>query len=71
MPPKNQQKDTKEKIRYVGVDVDKTRYRAALMNQQDNTEQEFFFENNQKDIQHLTTLLTSEDKVVMESTANL
>ena len=58
-------------IRYVGVDVGKTRCRAALMNQQGNIEKEFFFENNQKGIQYLTSLLTSEDQVVMESTANL
>jgi len=61
----------KEMIRYVGVDVGKTRCRAALMNQQGNIEKEFFFENNQKGIQHLTSMLTSEDQVVMESTANL
>jgi transposase len=41
------------------------------MNQQGIIEREFFFENNTKEIQHLTTLLTCEDKVVMESTANL
>ncbi|MDR0492871.1 MAG: IS110 family transposase [Nitrososphaerota archaeon] len=58
-------------MRYVGVDVGKTRCRAALMNQKGTIEQEFFFENNHKGIEHLTSLLTSEDKVVMESTGNL
>jgi transposase len=41
------------------------------MNKQGIIEREFFFENNTKGIEHLTTLLTCEDKVVMESTANL
>jgi len=53
------------------VDVGKSKCRAALMDQKGNIEKEFFFENNQKGIQHLTSLLTSEDQVVMESTANL
>ncbi|MDR0460784.1 MAG: transposase [Nitrososphaerota archaeon] len=57
--------------RYVGVDVGKTRCRAAIMNQKGIIEREFFFENNTQGIQHLTSLLTCEDKVVMESTANL
>ena len=58
-------------IRYVGVDVGKDRCRAALMNKQGVIEREFFFENNHKRIEHLTSLLNSEDRVVMESTANL
>jgi transposase len=41
------------------------------MNQKGIIDHEFFFENNIKGIQHLTSLLTCEDKVVMESTANL
>jgi transposase len=41
------------------------------MNKQGVIEREFFFENNHKGIEHLTSLLTSEDRVVMESTANL
>ena len=53
------------------MDVGKSKCRAALMDQKGNIEKEFFFENNQKGIQHLTSLLTSEDQVVMESTANL
>ena len=57
--------------RYVGVDVGKDRCRAALMNQQGIIEKEFFFENNNKGITHLTSQLTSEDQVIMESTANL
>jgi transposase len=41
------------------------------MDQKGKIEREFFFENNPKGIQHLTSLLTCEDQVVMESTANL
>jgi primosomal replication protein N len=37
------------------------------MNKQGTIEQEFFFENNPQGIEHLTTLLTSDDQVVMES----
>ena len=58
-------------IRYVGVDVGKDKCRAALMNQKGTIEQKFFFENNHKGIQHLTSMLTYEDQVVMESTGNL
>jgi len=61
----------KKMTRYVVVDVGKARCRAALMDQKGKIEQEFFFENTPKGIQHLTSLLTSEDRVVMESTANL
>ncbi|MCL2868960.1 MAG: IS110 family transposase [Candidatus Bathyarchaeota archaeon] len=56
---------------YVGVDVGKTRCRAALMNQKGTIEKEFFFENTPNGIQQLTSLLSSEDQVVMESTANM
>jgi transposase len=56
---------------YVGIDVGKDRCRAALMNQKGIIEREFFFENNHKGIEHLTSLLSSEDQVVMESTGNL
>jgi transposase len=41
------------------------------MDQKGIIENEFFFENNQKGINHLTSLLTCEDKVAMESTANM
>jgi transposase len=58
-------------IRYVGVDVGKAKCRAALMNQKGTVESEFFFENNTKGIERLVSRLTSEDKVVMESTGNL
>ena len=56
---------------YIGVDVGKERCRAAFMNQKGTIEKEFFFENNNKGITHLTSLLDIKDQVVMESTANL
>lgn len=58
-------------MRYVGIDVGKAQCRAALVNQQGDVENEFFFENNTKGISELTDVLTREDKVVMESTGNL
>jgi transposase len=58
-------------MRYVGVDVGKAKCRAALMDQKGKIEKEFFFENSKNGIQHLLSLLTGEDKVVMESTGNL
>src|SRR4030066_2115365 len=58
-------------VKYVGIDVGKAKCRAALMNQNGAVESEFFFENNSKGILKLVSTLTSEDKVVMESTGNL
>ena len=58
-------------VKYVGIDVGKAKCRAALMNQNGAVESEFFFENNSKGILKLVCTLTSEDKVVMESTGNL
>jgi transposase len=58
-------------IRYVGVDVGKAKCRAALMDQKRNIESEFFFENSKSGIEHLMSVLTCEDRVVMESTGNL
>lgn len=58
-------------MRYVGIDVGKARCRAALMNQNGVIENEFFFENNNTGISSLLSNLTSEDRVVMESTGNL
>jgi len=70
LKPAGEQKEMST-TRYVGVDVGKERCRAAIMNKQGTMEKEFFFENNQKGINHLTSLLTCDDQVVMESTANL
>jgi transposase len=69
--PESQQEKQKEMIRYVGVDVGKANCRAALIDQKGKIENEFFFENNKSGIEHLLSVLSSEDKVVMESTGNL
>lgn len=58
-------------MRYIGVDVGKTRCRAAIMNEKGTLENEFFFENNNKGITSLLSTLNAQDKVVMESTGNL
>jgi len=58
-------------MRYVGIDVGKHRCRAALMDQKGDIVDEFFFENNCRGIEQLTSVLTKEDRVVMESTGNL
>jgi transposase len=70
LPPETS-KNYEKMTRYVGVDVDKTKCRAALMDQKETIEREFFFENNHQGIQQLTSLLTCKDKVVMASTGNL
>ena len=72
MQPESQRRRVKkEMIRYVGIDVGKAKCRAALMDQQGTIESEFFFEKSNKGILKLVSTLTSEDKVVMESTGNL
>jgi len=58
-------------MRYVGIDVGKQRCRAALMDQRGEILGEFSFENNRRGIEELTSVLTEEDRVVMESTGNL
>jgi len=58
-------------IRYVGIDVGKAKCRAAIVNQQGDVENEFFFENSKEGIGELVEALTVEDRVVMESTGNL
>jgi len=58
-------------MRYVGVDVGKTRCRAAIMDEKGSIEKEFFFENSNKGIANLLLTLNNKDRVVMESTGNL
>jgi transposase len=71
MPPETSRNREKEMTMYVGIDVGKTICRAAFINQKGIVEREIFFENTHKGIEHLTSLLTIDDQVVMESTANL
>lgn len=53
---------------YVGVDVGKRKCRAAIMNPQGKIVQEIDFSNNSQGINNLTSMLSMEDRVVMEST---
>lgn len=53
---------------YVGVDVGKNKCRTAMMNQEGKITTEFSFSNNQEGISRLASMLTMDDRVVMEST---
>jgi transposase len=53
---------------YVGIDVGKNRCRAAMMNREGVIVDEFSFNNDQAGISHLASMLTMDDRVVMEST---
>jgi len=53
---------------YVGVDVGKSRCRAAMMNQEGKITKEFSFSNDSEGISWLSSMLTMDDRVVMEST---
>ena len=53
---------------YVGVDVGKSRCRAALMDAQGKIVKELSFGNNSDGINSLSSMLTMDDRVVMEST---
>jgi transposase len=60
-----------EMVRFVGLDIGKWKCRAAIMNQEGTILQEFTFSNDQEGIQSLTSKLTLEDRVVMESTGSV
>jgi transposase len=53
---------------YVGVDVGKSKCRAALMSQEGKITREFDFTNNSEGISRLASMLSVDDRVVMEST---
>jgi transposase len=63
--------EVKLKVRYVGIDIGKWKCRAAIMNQEGTILDEFTFTNNPEGIQSLTSKLTLEDRVVMESTGSV
>ena len=57
-----------KRMMYVGVDVGKSKCRAAMMNQDGKITKEFDFSNNsQKGISNLASMLTLDDKVVIKS----
>ena len=53
---------------YVGVDVGKRKCRTAMMNQEGKITREFDFDNDSEGISRLSSMLTMDDRVVMEST---
>ncbi len=55
-------------MKYVGVDIGKKKCRAALINPQGKIVKELDFSNNSEGIASLTSMLTMDDRVVMEST---
>ena len=58
-------------VRFVGLDIGKWKCRAAIMNQEGNILDEFWFTNNREGIEDLTAKLTVQDRVVMESTGSI
>ena len=58
-------------MRYVGVDIGKWKCRAALMNPDGVVVDEFTFPNDAEGIHDLASRLTTEDRVVMESTGSV
>ena len=57
-----------KRMMYVGVDVGKSKCRTAMMNQEGKITTEFSFKNDSEGISRLASMLTMDDKVVMEST---
>ena len=58
----------KDRMMYVGVDVGKRKCRAAIMNPEGKIVKELDFSNNSQGINSLTSMLSMDDRVVMEST---
>lgn len=53
---------------YVGVDVGKSKCRAAMVSQEGKITREFDFQNDSEGISRLASMLSMDDRVVMEST---
>ena len=64
-------REVKRKVRFVGIDVGKTRCQAAIMNEEGDLLDEFNFTNNHEGIEDLTCRLGPDDKAVMESTGSV
>ena len=58
-------------MRFVGVDIGKTKCRAAIMDPGGAILEEFTFTNNHEGIEGLASRLTLDDRVVMESTGSV
>jgi transposase len=63
--------EVKKEVRFVGIDVGKWKCRAAIMDPGGLILEEFTFTNNHEGIEGLTSSLTPEDRVVMESTGSV
>src|SRR2546425_11228994 len=61
----------KVKTRYVGVDIGKKECIVAMMDQQGLIADEFAFTNNHEGIEWFSKRLSTDDKVVMESTGSV
>jgi transposase len=57
--------------RFVGIDISKTKCRAAIMDPEGVILEEFTFTNNHEGIEGLTARLSLDDRVVMESTGSV
>ncbi len=55
-------------MKYVGIDVGKTRCRVSMMDEHGAVVDEFGFDNDHEGISSLAATLTMDDRVVMEST---
>ncbi|MDG7042141.1 MAG: transposase [Nitrososphaerota archaeon] len=53
---------------YVGIDVGKDKCRTAIMDHEGHITDEFDFSNDHEGIAHLCSVLTMDDRAVMEST---
>ncbi len=64
-------REVKRKVRFVGIDVGKTKCRAAIMDEEGIMIDEFNFTNNLEGIQAFTSRFNAEDRAVMESTGSV
>jgi transposase len=60
-----------KEVRYIGIDIGKQNCRAAIMNLEGSVIDEFSFANNHQGIEHFTSRLITDDRVVMESTGSV
>jgi len=58
-------------MRYVGIDIGKWKCRAAVMDPEGTIIEGFTFNNDRDSIMDLASILTPEDRVVMESTGSV
>lgn len=71
MQPEASQEVKDRMARFVGIDISKTKCRAAIMDPGGIILEEFTFANNHEGIEGLASRLTLDDRVVMESTGSV